>query len=317
MDPVETLIREAGHLRRRLWATSQTWGARFDQLIGCLLAGQDVQGADGSGIGHGFAVIFLVSGVKNMPPIKGQPADEWMAAWKEAHPGAWHDQVKKLNADKSLPNSYGADIAAPIYSAAMKRTHNRRHDADDLVSDVYAKFLGRSYIREGESVSSAISYVQRAIHNLGIDEGEEKGREQSLTPDDPESKTVQHDVADAHSLDQLMEHHARLMVEEIFQDSKLKSALAHIHQDALQYLALTAQDYDDTEILGVNAKREVVGPPMLKHPLTKGGERMYPSAWNALKQKMFDAIRNHFKHGGEHEHEHREASYDYDRRASV
>jgi hypothetical protein len=326
MDSLESLVREVGDLRRRLWAASQTWSGKLEHLFSSLLSGGcdieslDKDAAQNLAIGHGFAVIFLLSGVTGMPPIHGKSAEEWISEWKAANPGSWHDQVKKLNSDRSLPSSYGSDIAGPLYATAMKRVHNRRHDADDLVSDTYAKFLGRSYIRP-EPVKSAISYVQKAINNLGITEGQEKGREQSLTPENKEEKALQHDIEDSSSIDEMLdEHNAQEIVQMIYKDSQLKRELEAIHPDALQYLNLNANDYEDKEILGAdNPPRGgepavVFGPGMLEHPYSKQGVRLYPSLWSNVKARMFAVIKKRLLMQGVDEHA-MVASYDYDRRS--
>ena len=321
------LLREAAELERRLRADSETWGSKLDRMFSSLLSFEgDVEALDKEaqsnlGIGRGFAAIFLMQGVTGMPPIDGQDALQWVENWKQTKnvKGAWHEQVVKLT--MALPKSYGSNLAAPLYSAAMKKSHNRREDADDLVSTVYTNFIGGAGQHLApEPLPKAIAYVQRSINNLGTNIGEKThNRERSLTRGPGEDEGLEREVADAKDIDKLMdEHNAKDIVQKIFHDPELKSELERIHPDALQYLQLNALGHEDKEILGTENPKPgepaiIIGPSMLKHPYTKTNIRLYPSSWSTMKAKMFQVIKQHFKSGGEHAHEHY-ASYDYDRR---
>lgn len=324
MDHVASLVVEARELSRRLLVASETWSSKLTRMFSTLLAGDvDIEALDKSAqgnaaIGHTFAVMFLLAGVTGLPHIQGKDAQQWVEEWKANNAGSWHTQVNKLS--KDLPRGYGADIAAPLFSKAMQLVgarSDRREQAEGLVMDVLGNFLkGAGQGIKPESVSAAISYVQNAIKNTAINVMKREKRQESLTHETDEGE-VQHELSQDHDLDDVMEdHNARLIVDEIMHDGGLKSALEKVHIDALQYLKLLAEGYEDPEILGMNARGQEIGKPMLHHPLSKGtsGVPLSPQNWNVKKHQMFDIIKKHFMGG---HHAMHEASYNYERRASV
>lgn len=296
-----------------------TWTARLDSLFGSLLQasdegdGFDKEAKANIAIGKGFAAMFLLAGVKGMPTVKGQDALEWVEQWKAANPGNWHSQVVKL--DKALPGTYGSEIAAPLWAAAVANSAGNQSNADDLIQDVYIKFLsGEGAKIDAHDLNGAIKFVKNALTWTGKNKQKRLHREKSLTVDDDEGGEIQQEVKHDRDLDALMnEHNARDIVKKIMHDPGLKQKLEAIHPSALQYLELNAQGYDDTEILGIPAMGDAddaTGPSMLKHPNGTRGTRLYPRQWNGYKAKMFNVIKEHFGHSSHAT----AASMDYDRR---
>lgn len=318
MDHHASLIEASGNLRRRLYVASMTWTARLDNLFSSLLMasdegdGFDKEAKANIGIGKGFAAMFLLAGVRGLPPIKGQDAIEWVTAWKAANPGAWHSQVVKL--DKALPSTYGSEIAGPLWAAAVATSAGNQSNADDLLQDTYIKFLGGDGQKiDAHDLAGAIKYVKTMIAWRGKNTQKRLRRDQSLTVEDDEGQEIEREVGHDRDLDKLMsEHNAKLIFQKIQHDHALRGKLEAVHPDALQYLDLNAQGYDDTEILGIPAMggpNDATGPSMLKHPNSSRGIRLYPRAWNGYKAKMFAIIKDHFQH-----QPHAMAASDYDRR---
>lgn len=308
MDNLASLSEATRNLRRRLWAASQTWAALLDRMFSSLLAvdGDEDPEAFGKeaakaniGIGRSFAAMFLLAGVRGLSPIKGDDALAWAESWKAANPGPWQHQVVKL--DKALPSTYGSELAGPLWAAAMAGAAGSSQNAEDLLQEVYIQFLsGLGQKIEAHDVNSALKYVKNMIQWRGKNRLQQQRKQKSLTKDDDEDAGLEREIVDDRDLDALMdEHNARVIVEAIFKDPGLKRTLESIHPDALQYLQLNAQGYDDVEILGVNAKQEVLGEPLLKHPVLNG-KRIYPALWNTKKQQMFHTIREHFKQKLQH-----------------
>jgi DNA-directed RNA polymerase specialized sigma24 family protein len=323
MDIVASLAKEARDLARRLLVASETASQKLERIFSTLLSSDvDIEALDknaqqNAAVGHGFAIMFLLAGVTGMPRIQGKDAQEWMTEWKAAHPGNWDHQKVELSKDKGLPRSYGSDIAGPLYSTAMQIGKGNRERADDLVMEVYAKFWGGAGQHiQAVSLKQAIGFVQKSVYNLGANVIKKQDkRERSLTRTDDEGEEVEQEIAGDHDLEDIMDDkHAQMIVHEIMTDPRLKSELEHEHVDALQYLQLLAQGFEDPEILGVTARGQQVGKPMLHHPLTKGtsGVPLTPQNWNPKKHRMFDLIKKHFTGGHA-----KFASYDYDRSASV
>ena len=319
MDHVARLASEARELARRLLVASESHSSKLTRLFSTLLSSDvdiealDKSAADNAGIGHTFAVMFLLAGVHGMPAIQGEDALAWVEKWKAANHGGWNEMVNKLS--KALPRAYGSDIAGPIWSAAMQIAGKNRERAEDLVMGVLSNFLkGAGQSIKAEPIAAAIKYIQLSIRNMGINliKKQDK-RERSLTRETDEGE-VEEELKSDHDLDDVMEdHHARMIVEEIMSDAKLKGELERVHIDALQYLHLLAQGFEDPEILGVTARGQQVGKPMLHHPLSKGtsGVPLTPQNWNVKKHQMFDIIKKHFT-GGHHDL-HTASSYNYDR----
>jgi DNA-directed RNA polymerase specialized sigma24 family protein len=313
MDTLAHVIRQAETIRRRLWAQSTTWAGKFSTVLDALIGSGDVQvaGAGNAGIGHSFALMFLLAGVHGMKPIKGVPADEWMAKFNAEHGHeSWNTKLKKL--EGLVPHDYGTDFARPIYKAAMAASHS--YDAaDDLVAEVWSKFYaGAGEHLQPTSTGSAVGYVQKAIANTSSNQRAKLHGEKKLE-DNTDEEGIVREVSDSKNLDKLMdEHNARHMVEVMFQDSALKNKLEHVHPDALQYLEAVTEGVGDVEFIGVNDKLEEVSKPIMHHPMLPEGKRMYPAAWNKRKQQMFDIIRRHFSDKAHHMHH--ASTYNYDRR---
>ncbi len=317
MDLLESLTEEAARLRRHFWAASQTWGAKLDHVFATLIEGNE----NLSGVGHSYAVMFLLAGVHGMPPIEGKDSKQWAEEWKAANPGPWKQQFDKLS--RVVPRSYGSELAATFWRFAVQLTKNRE-TAEDTMQTVLLNFLsGAGESIKSMSYDSATKYVKNSIKNNALNVMKRQQKNKSMTHGPGEDEGLEMDIADSHSLDDLEDDGAtaKALYDTVFHDPKLKGELEHVHPDAIQYLHLLATTgYNDTDILGVRSKREggkivdeVIGPPMLAHPMTSTGKRMYPRAWAGIKEKMFAVIRNHFHPGGEHDHEHH-ASYSYDRR---
>ncbi len=324
MDILASLAKEAGELARRLLIASETASQKLERIFSTLLSSDvDIEALDKSAqqnvaVGHGFAILFLLAGVTGMPHIQGKDAQEWMTEWKAAHPGSWDHQKTELSKDRGLPRTYGSDIPAPLYSTAMQIGKGDRERADDYVMEVYAKFWGGAGQHiQPVSLKQAIGFVQKSIFNFGanIIKKVDK-RERPLTRTDDEGEEIEQEIKSDHTLEDIMDdHNARMIVEKIMTDPKTKSELERVHIDALQYLQLIAKGEEDPKILGVTARGERIGEPLLHHPLTKGtsGVPLTPQNWTPKKHQMFDIIKKHFL-GGEH-HE-MFASYDYSRTAS-
>jgi hypothetical protein len=314
MDHIATLIAQAGELRRHLLLASETYSSRLDRVFSTLLSFEgdieslDKSARDTAGVGHTFAIMFLLAGVQGMPPIQGEDALSWMEKWKEENPGSWNSQVHKLSSDKRLPRNYGADIAGSLYASAMRVSGGRPDKVEDLVMNVLTSFLaGFGKDINPEPLSKAIGYVQNSIRNLGINEIKKHDRrEHSLTRDTGEDEGLQEEISQDRSLDDVMDDkNARLILKEIVSNSRLRSTLERIHPDALLYLKLNMEGYDDREILGTENPKPgqeaiVVGPSLLKHPYSRSGIRLYPSSWSTMKADMFQAIKKNFMSGPSH-----------------
>lgn len=339
MDPVQSLLREAADLERSLRADTQTWASRVEGLFSSLLeasggfeaeAGSTMAAFNPHVIGKAFAAMFLIQGIagKGLPHINGQDPLQWVANWK-ADPknhGNWGGMVSKLAA--VLPSGYGNELAAAVLGAAAAVVG--RGKAEDLVQDAYMHFFTGAGEKLTGSSESALKYVKNWIEWRGSQRATKDRRDKSITKGPgTEDEGMELDLIDeTPNLDVLlMKGHSDPLYKKlwdiIFTDPKLKGELEKIHPDALQYLHIVAHasgKIPDTQILGVNAKREIIGDSMLAHPFVGGGkDRMYPALWNTKKQAIFKTILHHFAHHGEHEHEVREhmhMAYDYDRRAS-
>jgi DNA-directed RNA polymerase specialized sigma24 family protein len=241
-----------------------------------------------------------------------------MEKWKAENPGSWKSQVDKLGKDRRLPNSYGADIAGPIYAAAMRVSGKRPDKIDDLVMDVTTSFLsGAGEQIKPESLRNAITYVTRSIHNLGINKIKKHDRrEHSLTRDTGEDEGVQEDLVSDHKIEDLvMDREAHRILHMIQHDPGLQAKMNRVHPDAVQYVTLMFDGYSDSEILGVDTKGNVVGEPMLHHPLSRGdsGVPLSFQHWSAhIKPKIFQTIKEYLM--GSHGHHVHMASGDFSRK---
>ena len=339
MDYLTSLIQHADSLRRRLLAavaqtaTSETFGSKVESIFSALTAG-DEGGSLAKGYAHGFALMFLLAGVKGLQPIKGEPAEEWIEKWKAENPGNWHSQIKKLGT--ALPSSWGSELAAPLWGQAKILTNGDRTRAEDALGKTYTHFQGGAGEKiEGRDLSSATKYVKTQMMRFVRNDARKTKKERSLNGPgggDDEEKVFEL-VDESASIEDMAinaqrEHEAKKTYEMIFGDGPLKSALEALHPDALQYLKYVEDKpgkVDRVAWTGVNAGRKVVGDPIMKHPLVGLGgkhleERIYPQSWMNIEAKMFDTIQKHMKASEQKHEQHLHMAavpYNYDRREIV
>jgi len=281
MDRVASLLKSARELRRKIFA-SMPWGYRLAHLI-LVLAN-----ANAEGWGKLLYALFLQKGVKGMPDIRGQDANEWF----EAQP----DAIKKeRNADKlsrKLPSGYGSGFGHKIYKFALVIAHR-----PDKVDDELQKLMeyltvrgGIDHMHDGVDLSKAESYIINSVQNRSYNIQEEKKRElsrgTSLTVTDSDGNTVQVDKTDpeaAKRLDQQIE------LRHILSKPTTERALNKAHPDGMTFIELILEGYDVSEIVG-NPK--VGEPGMLPH-FNDSGQAGYnfiktyvPKIYEALMQQV-------------------------------
>jgi hypothetical protein len=301
MDPVSKLILASSEVRRRLWA-SLSWNERFAEVFTVLAE------ATHEPFSRAMAAMFLLAGVRGMPPIKGQSPEEFMAAFKGGKhgQGSWHSQVNALTA--MLPRGYAGVIGGAAFKQALAVSRNNIDTAEDILSMVLTTFLGGAGQNiKPVSFGEAIKLVQTSAHNTGINLGKKRQREvmPGAGEEDDERSGVPEGIAPGvHNLDELAHKHVKLLLEAMH-SSALKSELEHIHPSAVQYVELLLEGYDKSEILGMTPRGQALpGGSKLKHPVTKSGQPLTPQNWSPYEKKIFDTIRGFAaKH---HIHEQRE-----------
>ena len=250
---VAQLVETSGSVRRRIWASLPLRIRLADFLSRIAVSTAESFGTTVYGI-------FLQRGVEGMPPIKGQPAEEF--------------DVRRIN---RLPSGYGGDFGRKAYKMLMSRFHDVA-----LVEDVMMSFAleltekSRQWIRPGSSLRSAENYVLRGLTTRGLNVRRNRKREEFL---EPESETGAPD-----------EEAVSLQIKREL--PKLRSKLDRIHPDASQYVWLSVvEGYTDREIIGDPAHGT---PSMLDHPVGTRGNPLTLNTWNPYKAKIYDVLKPHF-----------------------
>lgn len=280
-----TLQRHASELRRRLWAAQSAF-ERFASFW-LVLARENF-----SHYGQTFAAIFLLAGVTGMPPVhakdKNYPPDpaQFMAKFNELHGHKdWKTKVGLLLG--LLPSNYGADISKKVYDEAIALTRDPIR-ADNIFSKVFETIWkgGGQHIKP-ESYASAIKYLKVAVKNTFLNEAEQAKKHRTI--DDPEKGPEL--IAPTPG----SEHYWQALLQEIKHNAELRRDLERIPKargDAVKYLELLAQGYDEKEIIG--DYREGL-PSMLPHiDQSSPATGMTVQNWMAhIKPTILEVTRKH------------------------
>ena len=239
MDRIASLLKSAGELRRKIWA-SLPWGYRVAHLFLVL--------ADAGAAARGKLIyaMFLQHGVKGMPDIHGKPAEEWFAALPPNISGNINALVRKL------PDGYGSLFGHKLQKIVLVIARRPDKTDDELQKLVmYLLEGGIKHMREGVDLHTAENYVgnaaQNRAYNIQKSERREQGRGHSLTVEDSEGAPVQLDINDADMMDDLDE---AFPIRQILNAPKTRNVLNRIHPDAMIFVDLTLQGYNTKEIVG-------------------------------------------------------------------
>lgn len=259
MKRVAQLIRTAGEIRRKIWA-SLPCEVRFTEVMSRLAS----QGTDA--FGTGIYSIFLQHGVtEGMPDIGGAPAA----------PG------------KRLPPSYGREFGRKVFITLMRRHHSPAV-VEDLMSGFLVKFMEKAdqYIRPGMTRQQAENYVMRSLFNEGISLLRKKKWELN-------DSTLQREDADGPGfLERSPSPEQEKVISRLLDSPSMRSKLKHIHPSAEQYVRLSLEGYEDVEIIG-NPVKEI--PSMLDHPTNANGGPLTTPAWTKYKHLIYEALKSGYE----------------------
>lgn len=197
--------------------------------------------------------------------------------------------LNKLGLD--TPSGWAASFGKQMYGFALSRTRNSTA-AQDVLSEVMLKLLSASSRGSGidpnRGLKEAESYVKQAIASAIVTHFRKKKHK---GPGGESVIDVPDVIMDDDGL-KLMEHESE---ESIPTEQKLKELLhrirpklERIHPDAPLYVKLSLFDnYDDREILGAKGN-----DPLLPHPYTQEGKKLYPSSWDPYKKKIMNVLND-------------------------
>lgn len=264
MKRIAQLIRTAGVIRRKIWA-SLPFRDRFAEVL-CRLASSSTDA-----FGTAMYGLFLQNGVEGMPPINGRPAGEWIAE----------------NSVRRLPPSYGREFGKKAFLSLMRKYH-KPDIVEDLMSAFLVRFMDKAgqYLKPGTSLREAEAYVMRSLYNEGINLLRRKRwevGESTLKRDDEEGPGF---------LERSPTQEQEKAVSTLLNSTTMRSRLRQIHPSAEQYLRLSLEGYTDVEILGNPAKGI---PSMLDHPTNAEGGALKPAAWGKYKNLIFEAIKSGYQ----------------------
>lgn len=264
MKRIAQLIKVAGMLRRRIWA-SLPFGERFAEVLSRLAS----SGTDA--FGTGIYGLFLQNGVEGMPPVNGKPALEWISD----------------HSVRRLPPAYGREFGRKAFLSLMRKYHNPE-TVEDLLSGFLVRFMERAgqYLKPGTSLREAEAYVMRSLYNEGINLLRRKRWETG------ESSFRRDDDDGPGFLERAPLPEQEKLVTTLLNSSPMRSRLRRIHPSAEQYLRLSLEGYTDVEIIG-NPAKEI--PSMLDHPTNAEGGALTPTAWDKYKKQIFQALKSGYQ----------------------
>lgn len=253
------LVSAALDLRRRVFA-SLPWGYRLASLLTKLAA-------DTSGFGQVSYGLFLMHGVEGLPPIKGQPAENFKPA-------------KPADIDRTIPRGYGKDFGEKVYRVLL-HTFKNPDFAEEVMSEGIVKIItGGSYLTnelKGKPLSKAENLFIKSMVNLGIDLQRKRGREKSMV----DEEGVEQVIEDPKSWEELEKHLPEKELDAIRRE--LAEVNPRLAPDIALYFDLLLDGFKDSEIV----KDQML--PFLKD------KPMSQQAWSkTYKEQIKRVLREHF-----------------------
>lgn len=301
MDRLASLIKDAETLRRRLWA-SMPWSLKLSAILTVLAEGSQ------DAFNRTFAAMFLVAGVQEMPDIKGvhfkapdgtqqeypHRSSEFSQKFLEVNGHkSWHDQVRQLSG--LLPRGYAGKIGGAAFKEAVAITRSRMA-AEDILVQLIDNFYSKSYGQQIKPVhfNQAIGLVVLSAKRLALNEiAHRKVLNEVGMGDEGEEGAPIVKAPEPTSLEEMSRHYVRRMLEEL-KEPEVRQKLELAHPDALAFIELSAQGYDDKEIVGDSLRGIPTMLPHVKKEIERGGKGMGYQNWQAhIKPKIFKILREH------------------------
>lgn len=272
MDRTSSLYKRAADLTRRLFA-SQPFYVRLARVFEILAGGDPLLQA----LGRSLGAVFLLRGVKDLPPVNGKPALEWLAAQPRT-------DVNTLT--RRLPSNYLDDFAAKLRRSIYAKF------GESVGGEAFSAWLirfvisgGYETMHEGLSLQQAGGFVFGAIKNQAL----------NLIKRDRHERTQQsldemNDDGDRHRLDPKDPNSVKDFLEEdpLWKSPQVRRILEQkAHPDAPLFLDLLMQGYTQNEIVGDWRKNR---PSMLPHVQQKP---ITPQAWEyRTMPKILDILKD-------------------------
>jgi hypothetical protein len=251
MDRVSSLLKSARELRRQIWA-SLPWGYRVARLLMVLA------NANAEAWGKTLYAMFLQRGVKGLPDVHGQMADQWFEALPES-------VQKNLNLlTRKLPSGFGSQFGHRLFKLALVIA-KRPDKVDDEIQKLMEYLLKGAINRltEGSPLKTAENYILNAVqnraYNIQKEKSQELGRGQSTTVTDDSGAPIDLDIQDDAMVKDL---DRELHIKRVLESPRTKSLLGRVHPDAMLFIELILAGYEPAEIVG-NPKAG--RPSMLPH----------------------------------------------------
>jgi hypothetical protein len=220
-----SLVTAALTLRRKVYA-SLPWGYRLADFLTKLAS------VESDGFGQAVYGLFLMYGVTDMPPIKGEPAEN-------------HKPTSPKEIDRKVPHGYGSDYGGLVYKTLLSKFKNV-----DFVSDVMMEgvlklttnaTLGKSL--EGKTLVEARKIFHTTVYRIGLNMVRSKGREVSMTDDEGLERIIE----DPNAWDELGKEVPEVILKHVQQD--LATIDPRLLPDLPLYFKLLTEGYNNSEIV--------------------------------------------------------------------
>jgi hypothetical protein len=205
-------------------------------------------------LSQGLGAVFILKGVRGLPPVHGKSAEEFLATIPES-------KRKPFDMMNKLPPDYLSAVASSIWNNIVGKL--RGSTAEQVISNMLPRFLDNKWsnMHDGLTLQQAISYTLTALDNRFKDERRHENSQHidysfDETNDEGDAKHV--DPMDPNAMKNFIEEETRL-----WHLPRVRHVLeTKVHPDAAIFLDLLSEGYTMKEIVG-DAKTGV--PSMLPH----------------------------------------------------
>lgn len=287
-----SLHKAARDIQRQIYA-SLPIGERVLDVIVRIASESSEYASMIRGFGRAIYAEFLRAGVKDMPPIRGVPVENIQL------------NLKDRNLALKLPEGYGADFGAKAWRTAFKITKN-----PDLAASAIAEYAAKvaksppydptNNLKQAEffALRGVQFAAQQIVRNfmrdrdreglgLDVDHLDDEGRHQEIhiRESDPHAIEKFEDVLSRHDVQKLVAYLNQT-----------------VHPDAGLYFSLSAEGYEDSEILGQEGPNRNTLNDKCMLPHMRPEERTRAGFWQFKRKKLWPAVERFFQMAQDAEH---------------